>query len=145
MLLFILVLFLIDQFCILEVSSRNLFNNVEEERNTTRQTKALSDNKKHTPKNPDLYETGYELSKDPSKFVNETLFESEDYDLAETGGCTCNCGGTCTPKGCNGARGSSMSRSLAGFHYLDLNTQGSLIYSFTTRKFKSIYTIFFQQ
>ena len=122
MLLFILVLFLIDQFCILEVSSRNLFNNVEEERNTTRQTKALSDNKKHIPKSLDLYETGHDLSEDPSTFANETFSDSWDQDLAETGGCSCNCKGECTPKGCNGAAGKTSSRSFGGFQYLYLNT-----------------------
>ena len=128
MLLFFLVLLLINQFCIPEVSSRYLLINVEEERNTRHQTNAPSDNKNHVPKNSDHYETGYDLSEDFSTFDNETFFDSGDYDLAETGGCSCNCNGKCMPKGCNGARGRSMQgRSLGGFQYFYSNTLGSLL------------------
>ena len=122
MLPFILALILIDHFCIPEVSSRYLLIDVEEERNTIHQTNVLSDNKKHIPKNSALYETGYDLSEDPSTFGNETFIDSGDHDLAEAGGCSCNCKGDCIPKGCNGARGRSMSRSLGGLQYLHLNT-----------------------
>ena len=126
MLLLILVTISINQFCISEVSSRYLLINVEEERNTRHQTNGLSDNKKYIPKNSDLYETGYDLSEDPGTFANETFSDSWGHDLAETGGCSCNCKGECTPKGCNGARGKSTSRSFGGFQYLYLNTQRSL-------------------
>ena len=126
MLLFILITISINQFCIPEVSSRYLLINVEEERNTRHQTNGLSDNKKYIPKNSDLYETGYDLSEDPGTFANETFSDSWGHDLAETGGCSCNCKGECTPKGCNGARGKSTSRSFGGFQYLYLNTQRSL-------------------
>ena len=122
MLLFILVLISINQCCIPEVSSRYLLINVEEERNTRHKTNALSDNKKNIPNDSDLYEAGQDLSVDPSTFANETFSDSWGHDLAETGGCSCNCKGECTPKGCNGARGKSSSRSLGGFQYLYLNT-----------------------
>ena len=85
MLPFILALILVDHFCIPEVSSRYLLINVDEERNTKHQTNVLSDNKKHMPKNSALYETGYDLSEDPSTFGNETFIDSGDYDLAEAG------------------------------------------------------------
>ena len=122
MLLFILVLIAINQFCIPEVSSRYLLINVEEERNTRHQTNALSDNKKHIPKSLDLYETGHDLSEDPSTFTNATFSDSWNHDLAETGGCSCNCQGECIPKGCNGVAGKTTSRSFGGFQYLYFNT-----------------------
>ena len=111
MLYIIFVFVILKTYGIPDVSSRYLLINVQDKSNHKSQSEVIPYDDQYASANSIFYDTGYDLAED---YDNGTIFEDGN-DLAEAGGCKCNCKGECEPKGCHGLKGRRLqSRSLGG-------------------------------
>lgn len=120
---FFFIFLILKSFGIPDVSSRYLLIKVQDQINHKSQSEVIPYNDRYASENTTFYNTGYDLAEDYDVAGNESILEDGN-DLAEVGGCRCNCKGECEPKGCQGLKGKKLqSRTIGGFKCPILNYQ----------------------